>query len=60
MKAKRFTAILLVCLLTLSTIACGGNTESQETVPTETAAETEPEDTGYKADYLPDVTYDGY
>jgi len=60
MKAKRFTAILLVCLLTLSTIACGGNTESQETVPAETAAETEPEDTGYKADYLPDVTYDGY
>ena len=60
MKAKRAMAIFLICLLTLSTVACSGNTEIPETIPTETAAETEPEDTGYKADYLPDVTYDGY
>ncbi len=68
MKAKRFTLILLACLLTLSVISCGENTDVSENVPTdtsaetvaETTAETEPEDTGYKADYLPNVTYDGY
>jgi len=60
MKAKRSAALFLACLLALSATACGGETENTETLLTETPVETEPEETGYHADYLPDVTYNGY
>ena len=60
MKEKRLTILFLACLLALSAVSCGGTTETAENLPAETAAETEPEETGYHADYLPDVTYDGY
>lgn len=58
-------ALFLALLLTIpAAVSCGGggeNTQSTETAPA--AVETEPaetEPTRYEADYLPDVSYDGY
>lgn len=63
MKHQRILACLLTALLLLPTVtSCsGGTTETTattDTTPTDSTAETE--STLYVADYLPNVTYDGY
>ncbi|MBQ8402705.1 MAG: hypothetical protein IJX14_12335, partial [Clostridia bacterium] len=60
-----FAMLLAALLLTVSALtACGGGESAEETAgeTTAQAAETtaETEETKYVADYLPDVTYDGY
>jgi len=60
---KRILAALLLMALTLPVLtACGDSANDPQTAEqtgTDTAA-AETEETAYKADYLPDVTYDGY
>ncbi|MBQ8641544.1 MAG: hypothetical protein IJ480_04945 [Clostridia bacterium] len=61
-KKTIIAALLLAMLITPVLTACGEET-AETTAPEETVQETvaaEPEETGYRADYLPDVTYDGY
>jgi len=60
MKKRIFLMLLAALLCTSAFASCGGETETDTTVQT-AAAETEAEtEFRYKADYLPDVTYDGY
>ncbi len=59
----QLVSVLMAMLISSQVLAsCGG--ETTETTSgaqeTETAVETVPEETDYKADYLPDVKYDGY
>ncbi|MBR4959758.1 MAG: hypothetical protein IKY52_02560 [Clostridia bacterium] len=60
---KRILAALLLTALALPVLtACGDSANDPQTTEqtgTDTAA-AETEETAYKADYLPDVTYDGY
>ena len=59
---KRIFILLLSALLCASALTgCGGGETADETTSQTAAAETEPEtEFRYTADYLPDVTYDGY
>ncbi len=60
MKKRIFLMLLAALLCTSAFASCGGETETDTTAQT-AAAETEAEtEFRYKADYLPDVTYDGY
>ncbi len=63
-KSRTVTLLLAALLLTSSLVSCGGSTTettstNSQTGSTANSAETA-EETGYKADYLPDVSYDGY
>ena len=60
---KHMTAMLLAALLLSVLASCGGGETAEDTTAAdntvqETTAETE--EIKYVADYLPDVTYDGY
>ncbi|MBQ3178366.1 MAG: hypothetical protein IJB52_11160 [Clostridia bacterium] len=59
---KRIFILLLSALLCASALTgCGGGETADETTSQTAAAETEAEtEFRYTADYLPDVTYDGY
>ena len=62
--SKKCMTVMLLAAMLLSVLAsCGGGETTEDTTAAdntvqETAAETE--ETRYVADYLPDVTYDGY
>ncbi len=61
-KASLTALFFALLLCTPIFVSCGEDTPTAETsgtTVTETTAETE-EETAYTADYLPDVTYDGY
>ena len=64
MRNSRLTALLLAILLSVSSLAaCGGGETVSADTETTPAAETTPEteeETAYTAEYLPDVSYDGY
>lgn len=63
-KSRTITMLLAALLLASSLVSCGSNT--METTPTISQTDPAPDNvetaeaTAYKADYLPDTTYDGY
>ena len=60
---QRILAALLLAVMTLPVLTACGDSEAETAAAEQTGTDTtaaEPEETAYKADYLPDVTYDGY